>query len=212
MATLTTKRISLLKRYTLQSRELEDNEKITFAEGAKLNCKILGIELNHYKIQLEKPILGFYNWYAYIPHWQIEGDLSPSTVDWHDPNSKVSEFFTVAEVTQNDDRRIPRDVSTQESILSLAKELDKIRMAWGSPIGITSWYRPADVNAEVGGVSNSQHILGSAVDIYPMQGDGIKFENWLDVKWGDRALGYGQAAGRGFTHIDLREGFRRWDY
>jgi hypothetical protein len=51
-----------------------------------------------------------------------------------------------------------------------------------------------------------------------MEGGDYEFEDFLDNNWGG-ALGYGQAAGRGFTHLDLRGGgWRRgmgdirWDY
>lgn len=138
-------------------------------------------------------------------------------INWQDMNARVSRYFTVGEVTQRDRRRIPRAGSQEENnILQLAKELDKVRDAWGSPIGVTSWYRPnspIDINAEVGGVPNSQHISGRAADIYTMDGRDQDFEHWLDtVAWKDRALGYGVAAGRGFTHVDLRPGHLRWPY
>lgn len=134
-------------------------------------------------------------------------------INWNDPNCKVSKFFLVKEVTQNDKRRIPVKGSKVElSIISLSKELDKVREKWGSPIGVTSWYRPVAVNREVGGVANSQHILGSAVDVYDYAGNDREFENFLDEVWGDRALGYGVASGRGFTHLDLRTGRNRWNY
>jgi GH24 family phage-related lysozyme (muramidase) len=138
-------------------------------------------------------------------------------INWQDMNARVSRYFTVGEVTQKDRRRIPRAGSQEENnILLLAKELDKVRDAWGSPIGVTSWYRPnspIDINAEVGGVSNSQHITGRAADVYTMDGRDQEFEHWLDtVGWKDRALGYGVAAGRGFTHVDLRQGKIRWPY
>lgn len=129
-------------------------------------------------------------------------------INWKDPSAKVSEFFTVGEVTQNDDRRIPQDADIKANILALAKELDKVRAAWKGPIGVTSWYRPPGVNREVGGARSSQHLEGSAVDIYPIDGRDKEFETWLDKRWGG-ALGYGQASGRGFTHIDLRGG--GWD-
>jgi hypothetical protein len=135
------------------------------------------------------------------------------SINWNNPKAKVSRFFTVAEVTQNDSRRIPRNGSVEErNILKLAIELDKIREKWGAPIGVTSWYRPPQVNAEVGGVPNSQHINGSAVDIYDLSGRDYDFEAFLDQAWGDRALGYGVASGRGFTHLDLRPGGFRWNY
>ena len=141
------------------------------------------------------------------------------TIDWNNPSASVSKHFTVGEVTQNDDRRIPTVGSDEEAaILKLAVELDKIREAWGSAIGVTSWYRPYAVNLEVGGVSNSQHIYGSAADIYTMDDRNEEFEAFLDKNWGG-GLGYGIASGRGFTHCDLRgggfksgDGSIRWMY
>lgn len=140
--------------------------------------------------------------------WRNEGYL-----DWYDMSSKVSKYFTVGEVTNNETRRIPRSADVCNNILTLAKELDKIREAWGSPIIVTSWYRPYSVNKSVGGSRYSQHLTGRAVDIYPANGKGLEFEKWLDnVAWKDKALGYGQKAGRNFTHLDLRQGRIRWNY
>lgn len=134
-------------------------------------------------------------------------------IDWNNSEQKVSKYFTVGEVTQGDRRRIPLKGSKEETnIIRLAVELDFIRIKWARPIGVTSWYRPPDVNAEVGGVANSQHILGSAVDVYDIGGRDQEFEQFLDRQWGDRALGYGVASRRGFTHLDLRLGRIRWHY
>lgn len=134
-------------------------------------------------------------------------------INWHISEQKISKFFTVGEVTQGDQRRIPVKGSQVEiNVLRLAAELDIVRAKWRKPIGVTSWYRPPLVNAEVGGVSNSQHILGSAADIYDLAGNDWEFEAFLDRVWGDRALGYGIASSRGFTHLDLRLGRIRWNY
>jgi len=43
--------------------------------------------------------------------------------------------------------------------------LQPIREAWGQPIVVTSGYRCAKLNAAVGGVKGSQHLLGQAADI-----------------------------------------------
>ena len=43
--------------------------------------------------------------------------------------------------------------------------LQPIRDAWGQPIVISSGYRCPKLNKVVGGVANSQHILGQAADI-----------------------------------------------
>jgi peptidoglycan L-alanyl-D-glutamate endopeptidase CwlK len=151
----------------------------------------------------------------------VRAAFDPSVpINWQDPNCKVSRYFTVGEVTQGDKRRIPAKGSTAEAnILRLARELDRVRDAWGSPIGVTSWYRPHPVNEEVGGVPDSQHIPGQAADIYTMDATdrwhprNREFEQWLDTTaWSDRALGYGCRSNLGFTHVDLRPGRIRWDY
>lgn len=141
-------------------------------------------------------------------------------IDWHDFECKISKYFKVGEVTKGDSRRIPQSGSAEEkAILALAAELDKLREEWGAPIGVTSWYRPRRVNAEVGGVSNSQHILGSAADIYTMDGRDVEFERFVSRHWGG-AVGLAvRGPGRGFTHVDMRGGAwrrgpatLRWDY
>lgn len=144
-------------------------------------------------------------------------DFNPNVaVDWNNNNCKVSKYFTVGEVTNYDPRRIPETPDILKKVYKMADELDKVREAWGKPIGVTSWYRPPAINAAVGGAQFSQHLSGGAVDIYPMDGSIYDFEDWLDKNWGG-GLGYGSP--RGFVHIDLREGgwkrgsgFIRWHY
>ena len=153
------------------------------------------------------------------PSESIRTPFQPgAAIAWNDMNSRVSRFFTVGEVTQMDRRRIPTKGSQVESnIILLAQKLDQVREIWGSPIGVSSWYRPnrpIDINAEVGGVIDSQHIHGLAADIYIMDPNREReFEDWLDrVAWSDLALGYGVRSGRGFTHVDMRPGRIRWNY
>lgn len=126
-------------------------------------------------------------------------------IDWNNPKAKISEYFTVWEVTKSDPRRIPRSGSEVErEIFKLAIELDKIRKEWGSPILISSWYRPPAVNQAVGGVSNSQHIYGRAADIRPVDRTSLlTFQTFIDQHW-HGALGYG--AVKGFVHVDTRNG------
>jgi hypothetical protein len=61
------------------------------------------------------------------------------SIDWRNPKCTVARHFSVQEVTQSYARRIPDAGSKIEAnILRLASELDDVREAWGSPIGVTS--------------------------------------------------------------------------
>lgn len=43
--------------------------------------------------------------------------------------------------------------------------LQPLRDAWGGPLFINSGYRCLELNAKVGGVPTSQHVLGQAADV-----------------------------------------------
>jgi putative chitinase len=130
-------------------------------------------------------------------------------INWNNPSKKISKYFTVRDVTKGDPRRVPKSSQVINNILKLASKLDEVREDWGKPIGVTSWYRPEPINRSVGGARNSQHITGSAADIYPIGGDIFAFQKWLDDRW-DLSMGYG--AKKGFVHLDLRPGRIRWNY
>lgn len=49
--------------------------------------------------------------------------------------------------------------------------LNPIREKWGSGIVISSGYRSKELNRRVGGVGNSNHLYGYAVDIVPIKGN-----------------------------------------
>ncbi len=129
--------------------------------------------------------------------------------------------FTWAEATKNGTRipcqsqfegmTIPAAQITS-NIVKIARELDKIRAQFGNrPITITSWYRDPTTNRAVGGVRNSQHILGWAADI---QIAGLA-PNDVAAKLQDTWSG-GLGDSSEFTHVDLRHlmgwSSARWDY
>ena len=59
-----------------------------------------------------------------------------------------------------------RGYQVRDSIKALVDEvLEPLREAWGAPLTISSGYRCPEVNAGVGGVPTSQHVLGEAADV-----------------------------------------------
>jgi uncharacterized protein YcbK (DUF882 family) len=132
-------------------------------------------------------------------------------INWYDWNCSVSKYFTVGEVTQRDSRRIPTNYLTKRRIKTFAKRLDELREKYNCPMKITSWYRPKHVNAEVGGVADSQHIHGWAADIIwvTSRPKSLRIEQDLIATW-NGGVGTGVAT-KGFTHLDLGRK-RRWTY
>lgn len=129
--------------------------------------------------------------------------------------------FTWGEATKGG-QRLPVDTTFEENlipaaqitsnIIKIARELDDIRALFGNhPIYISSWLRPPRVNRDVGGVRNSQHLLGWAVDFQIHEIDPNDVAAKLRRTW---AGGLGDS--ESFTHLDLRHlmgwASAYWDY
>lgn len=98
----------------------------------------------------------------------------------------------------------------------LCQFLERARKAFGDkPIVITSCYRPAKINAAVGGSPMSEHLfdlpdtgavdwLIQGVDIYTLQ-------NWCLTHW---PYSTGKGAPKGFIHTGMRPGRPKvvWNY
>lgn len=144
-------------------------------------------------------------WYVYKPHWKKllpENEVS-NEIDWTDFNARVTKNLTVGEILQWDKRRIPGPhASVQARLIKTAQEFQRIRDAWGKPLGITSFYRPEPINGQVGGVPGSRHTTGDAIDVYPVSGGSLEgFYQWIRPRW---TGGLGDGRKRGFIHLDLR--------
>jgi peptidoglycan hydrolase-like protein with peptidoglycan-binding domain len=86
-----------------------------------------------------------------------------------------------------------------QNLQALAKVFGRVRAKFGSPIAVTSGYRPAALGI---GVRDSQHIYGKAMDIYPLNGD---FPRLLAIIKQEREIkGIGLGQRKGFLHIDTR--------
>lgn len=90
----------------------------------------------------------------------------------------------------------------------LVDVLDRIRERLGVPITVNSGYRCPEHNAEVGGVSDSQHVLGTAADITY---DGIDVDYLAEIAEECGADGIGKYYYQDFVHIDVRGYAARWD-
>ena len=91
--------------------------------------------------------------------------------------------------------------------------LDSIRERLGVPVEVLSGYRCPPHNEEVGGVSDSQHVVGTAADITY---DGVDVEYLANVaEECAEAMGIEVGIGRyyhqDFVHVDVRGYTARWD-
>ena len=89
------------------------------------------------------------------------------------PHFMLSEFLNL--------KKYPENIPTMQVVANLTYGclmlLEPARLEVG-PIIINSGFRSETVNRRVGGVSNSQHLLGQAADIRPI--DPTQFQRLVD--------------------------------
>jgi GH24 family phage-related lysozyme (muramidase) len=124
--------------------------------------------------------------------------------------------FTLGEFALGQPARRFTEQHQVDTAIELAKFLERVRTAFGGKrVTITSGYRPAAINRQVGGASSSEHLYNAAnvgaVDFYIDGADINKVQAWCDKEW-PYSLGYG--APKGFVHLGIRQGRPRvrWDY
>lgn len=98
-------------------------------------------------------------------------------------------YFSLKELCSSDEaakRKIDNfpSFAVVEHLSELTEKiLEPLRIAWGSPIKVTSGYRCDALNRAVGGVSTSAHRLGYAADLQPTNGKIDEFgrfvKDWL---------------------------------
>ena len=99
-------------------------------------------------------------------------------------------------------------VHLKDNIWHLSNELEKIRTALGKPIIINSGIRCPEHNKRVGGVKNSQHILGKAVDIRVKNMKAKDLYNFIKKLESMKLvyIGYMKLYEKeGFVHYDIRD-------
>jgi GH24 family phage-related lysozyme (muramidase) len=195
-----------LKKEPFASTELGEKQKVAVAKGKSyaVSAYAEAPADAHALVELAG---GAGTWYVYEPHWKRDlpsGEAMPSSVDWADFGCLVTPNLTVGEVLQWDKRRVPGpNASVRSKLLRTAAEFQKVRDAWGQPLGLTSFYRPEPINAQVGGVPGSRHTTGEAFDLYPTTRSLESFYQWIRTRWSG---GLGDGRNRGFIHLDTRGG------
>ena len=83
-------------------------------------------------------------------------------------NAKLSEHFSLGEFTKSNSHPEVYNIPSHEAIANmkrLCQWLEVLRERAGTPIRINSGYRSPQLNKKIGGVANSNHLTGCAVDI-----------------------------------------------
>lgn len=123
--------------------------------------------------------------------------------DWISDHFYMGEFiYSAVAVERGLDNTPPPEA--QKAIRNLVKKLlEPLRVYTNdmAPMHISSGYRSEELNRLVGGVENSQHLIGEAVDIYTFESccllDALQ-ESRLNF---DQAIYYRR---RGFMHLSLK--------
>lgn len=116
-------------------------------------------------------------------------------------NTKLSDNFTVREFAcQDGSDKVLIDTD-------LVAILQKIRDHFGKPITINSAYRTASHNRKVGGVSNSQHVKGTAADIVVSGVAPVEVAKYAEYIMPNKG---GIGVYSNFVHIDVRTSRSRW--
>lgn len=148
-------------------------------------------------------------WMIFDSHWAHPGTTGPraTVIDWTDFFCQVTPVLTVGEILRYDHRRRPAPGSHAiPAILRMAQQHLAIRTAIKVPLGVTSFYRPEPINRQVGGVPNSWHVHGGAMDLYPVRGHTLQWlYDHLQTRW---TGGLGDGRSRGFLHLDEDNGGR----
>lgn len=134
-----------------------------------------------------------------ISDYYAPSKAMPDVIDLPQFKDKLSEHFTVEEFACH---HCGKCIDINPRLLELLEQLRK--NIGGYPLHINSGYRCPEHNAEVGGVDNSQHLLGNAADIaVPRQ---LTFG---EFKWYVEQLpfdGVGLYHADNFIHLDVRDG------
>lgn len=127
--------------------------------------------------------------------------------------TQISKSFVLEEFTKSDTAKAKGIVNAigQTEVVNLCalvhQVLQPLRDAMGHQVKIGSGYRCPRLNAEVGGVKNSQHMTGEAADLC-IDGDMAKGKRWFEwIKANcnfDQLIWEHNAKGTYWVHVSYR--------
>ncbi len=123
---------------------------------------------------------------------------------------KLTKNFNKSEFECKCGCEMPEEVFLE--VIKLAGNLQVIRNFIKKPITLTNAYRCVAHNKEVGGVYNSQHILGKAADVQ-VKGMSPKelYNTIVNLIDNGHILQGGLGLYNTFVHYDIRKTKSRWD-
>ena len=123
---------------------------------------------------------------------------------------RLSKNFTQREFKSKDGASMPEDVLN--NVQELACNLQTLRDFLDEPVKVTSGWRSPSHNKAIGGVKNSQHVLGKASDL---KVKGIEPEDLYLIIESLITTKQMKEGGLGlyntFVHYDIRGTKARWD-
>lgn len=102
---------------------------------------------------------------------------------------------------------MPDTYTIYKNLKLITHRLEMVREVIGSPLIVTSGWRPRLYNTLIGGAKNSAHIHGRAIDFYALDypgGDGCdKVRSWLENKLDQFDIRMERNPGGNWVHIDI---------
>ena len=123
----------------------------------------------------------------------------------------MTKNFSKEEFDCNDGSEMP--INVYHNMVKVANQLQSLRDYIGKPIQVNSAWRSEEYNASIGGVKNSQHIMGRAADIVIKGMTPIEVSKIIEelISKGDMLQG-GLGIYSSFVHYDIRGTKARWNY
>lgn len=123
----------------------------------------------------------------------------------------MTKNFSKEEFDCNDGSEMP--INIYHNMVKVANQLQVLRDLINKPIQINSAWRSEEYNLSIGGVKDSQHIMGRAADIAIKGMPSLEVFNTIErlIEQGDMLQG-GLGLYDSFVHYDIRSTKARWNY